>query len=90
LAARPRAFVTQSISSIDNLKEIVKVSKQYRIDVIPCIMCPSKRNEVSAQNIGLDWTSYKDKPENFVREAASLTEKVLLCSPNSLKMVWIL
>ncbi|TLX91128.1 MAG: hypothetical protein E6K97_03005, partial [Thaumarchaeota archaeon] len=37
LAARPRAFVTQSISSIDNLKEIVKVSKRYRIDVIPCI-----------------------------------------------------
>ena len=83
LAARPRAFVTQSISSIDNLKEIVKVSKRYRIDVIPCIMCPSKRNEISAQNIGLDWGSYKEKPENFVREAASLTEKVLLCSPNS-------
>jgi hypothetical protein len=46
-------------------------------------MCPSKRNEISAQNIGLDWASYKEKPENFVREAASLTEKVLLCSPNS-------
>jgi 5,10-methylenetetrahydrofolate reductase len=83
LEARPRAFVTQSISSIDNLKEIVKVSAPYRIDVIPCIMCPSKRNEISAQNIGLDWDSYKEKPENFVRDAASLTKKVLLCSPNS-------
>jgi len=31
----------------------------------------------------LDWGSYKEKPENFIREAASLTEKVLLCSPNS-------
>ena len=83
LEARPRAFVTQSISSIHNLKEIVKMSTPYNIDVIPCIMCPSKRNEISAQKIGLDWKSYKDQPENFVREAAGLTEKVLLCSPNS-------
>jgi 5,10-methylenetetrahydrofolate reductase len=83
LEARPRAFVTQSISSIDNLKEIVKVSAPYRIDVIPCIMSPSKRNEISAQHIGLDWRSYKENPENFVRDAANLTKKVLLCSPNS-------
>ena len=83
LKARPRAFVTQSISSIDSLKDIVKVSAPYRIDVIPCIMCPSKRNEISAQNIGLDWSSYKDKPENFIHEAGNLTKKVLLCSPNS-------
>ena len=83
LEAKPRAFVTQSISNIDNLREIVKVSAPYGIDVIPCIMCPSSRNEISAQNIGLDWHSYKEKPENFIREAASLTKKILLCSPNS-------
>jgi len=83
LKVRPRAFVTQSISSIDSLKDIVKVSIPYGIDVIPCIMCPSKRNEISAQNIGLDWSTYKDKPENFIHEAGNLTNKVLLCSPNS-------
>ena len=83
LEAKPRAFVTQSISNIDNLRDIVKVSAPYGIDVIPCIMCPSSRNEISAQNIGLDWRSYKEKPENFIREAASLTKKILLCSPNS-------
>src|SRR5437867_643129 len=83
LEARPRAFVTQSISSIHNLQEIIKMSAPYGIDVIPCIMCPSKRNEISAQKIGLDWRSYRDEPENFVREAATLTEKILLCSPNS-------
>ncbi len=83
LEARPRAFVTQSISSIDNLQEIIKMSAPYGIDVIPCIMCPSKRNEISAQKIGLDWRSYREEPENFVREAATLTEKILLCSPNS-------
>jgi 5,10-methylenetetrahydrofolate reductase len=83
LEARPRAFVTQSISSIHNLQEIIKMSAPYGIDVIPCIMCPSKRNEISAQKIGLDWRSYRDQPENFVREAATLTEKILLCSPNS-------
>jgi len=83
LEAKPRAFVTQSISNIDNLRDIVKVSAPYGIDVIPCIMCPSSRNEISAQNIGLDWHSYKERPEKFIREAASLTKKILLCSPNS-------
>ena len=83
LEARPRAFVTQSISSINSLKEIIRVSAPYRIDVIPCIMYPSERNELSARNIGLDWDSYKEKPEIFIREAGNLTEKVLLCSPNS-------
>lgn len=83
LEAKPRAFVTQSISSIDNLRDIVKVSAPYGIDVIPCIMCPSSRNEISAQNIGLDWSSYKENPENFIHQAASLTHKILLCSPNS-------
>ena len=83
LEAKPRAFVTQSISNIDNLRGIVKVSAPYGIDVIPCIMCPSSRNEISAQNIGLVWHSYKEMPEKFIREAASLTKKILLCSPNS-------
>jgi 5,10-methylenetetrahydrofolate reductase len=83
LEARPRAFVTQSISSIENLKAIVELSKPYNIDVIPCIMCPSKRNEVSAKNIGLDWSSYVNEPEKFVYNASNLTDKVLLCSPNS-------
>lgn len=83
LEAKPRAFVTQSISNIDNLRGIVKVSAPYGIDVIPCIMCPSSRNEISAQNIGLDLHSYKERPEKFIHEAASLTKKILLCSPNS-------
>lgn len=83
LEARPRAFVTQSISSIENLKAIVNASRPFGIDVIPCIMCPSMRNEVSAKNIGLDWSSYANDPEKFIHEASNLTDKVLLCSPNS-------
>ena len=38
---------------------------------------------MSANNIGLDWGSYEKEPENFIREAGNLTDKVLLCSPNS-------
>ena len=83
LEARPRAFVTQSISSKENLKDIVEFSKPYNIDVIPCIMCPSKRNEVSAKNIGLDWSSYANEPEKFIYDVSNVTDKVLLCSPNS-------
>ena len=83
LEARPRAFITQSINSIEYLRSIVDLAKPYNIDVIPCIMCPSKRNEVSAKNIGLDWNSYVETPEKFVYEASKLTNKILLCSPNS-------
>jgi hypothetical protein len=38
---------------------------------------------MSAKNIGLDWGSYENEPENFIREAGNVTDKVLLCSPNS-------
>ena len=31
----------------------------------------------------MDWGSYEDEPEKFIREAGNLTDKVLLCSPNS-------
>ena len=83
LQAKPNAFVTQSISSIENLRGIVELAIPYGIEVIPCIMCPSSSNKNSALNIGLDWRAYKENPEKFINDAAGLTKKVLLCSPNS-------
>jgi len=46
-------------------------------------LCPSEKNRISAQNIGLDWSAYEKHPVHFISEAAMLSEKVLLCSPNS-------
>ena len=83
LKLRPHAFVTQSISSLTDLRGIVDLASPYGIKIIACILCPSERNRISAQNIGLDWSTYEKHPVQFISEAAKISEKVLLCSPNS-------
>ncbi len=83
LRVKPHAFVTQSISSLADLRSIVDLARPYGIKIIACILCPSEKNRISAQNIGLDWSAYEKHPVHFISEAAMLSEKVLLCSPNS-------
>jgi hypothetical protein len=83
LKSKPHALITQSISSISDLSNIIGFAKPYGINIIPCIMCPSERNLSSAQKIGLDWSSYSSNPLKFIKEAATISHKVLLSSPNS-------
>jgi 5,10-methylenetetrahydrofolate reductase len=83
LKVKPHAFVTQSISSLADLRSIVDLARPYGIKIIACILCPSEKNRISARNIGLDWSAYEKHPVHFISEAAMLSEKVLLCSPNS-------
>ena len=85
LKAKPRALMTQSIRSIADLSEIISLTKKYGIDVIPCVMCPSEKNQISARKIGLNWNSYKDDPVEFIRSVAKLTNKFVLCSPGSFR-----
>jgi 5,10-methylenetetrahydrofolate reductase len=85
LAARPRAFVTQSISSLSDLADIVDLAKQNRIGVTACIMAPSEKNAQSARMIGLDWSDYEKEPAEFVKKAGRLAGSVLLTSPGSFK-----
>ena len=81
--AKPRALITQSIKSIDDLSGIVSFVKKYGIEVIPCVMCPSEKNQISARKIGLNWDHYKDTPVEFIRSVSNFTNKFILCSPAS-------
>lgn len=83
LLAKPHSFVTQSISSLSDLGEIVDIAKPHGITVAAVIMVPSEKNRQSASIIGLDWSEYENEPADFVRKAARIADRVLLTSPNS-------
>jgi 5,10-methylenetetrahydrofolate reductase len=84
--ARPRAFVTQSISSLSNLNDIIHIARSNNIKVVACIMVPADKNMLSARKIGLDWTEYEKNPIDFVREAGKAADEVTLTSPGSFKV----
>ncbi|HEV8405124.1 MAG TPA: hypothetical protein VGQ13_04365, partial [Nitrososphaera sp.] len=83
LEARPHSLVTQSISSLSDLGEIVDLAKPYGIRVAAVVMVPVEKNRQSASVIGLDWSEYEKNPTDFVRGAARTADSVLLTSPNS-------
>jgi len=83
IEARPSAFVTQSISSLADLGQIVDLAKSHNILVVACIMVPSKKNQSSAERIGLDWKEYQNNAVDFILQAGNLASEVLLTSPNS-------
>lgn len=83
LDARPHALVTQSISSLSDLGEIVDLARPHGIKVVACIMVPSEKNARSAAMIGLDWSGYQKEPVEFVKKSGRLAGSVLLTSPNS-------
>jgi 5,10-methylenetetrahydrofolate reductase len=81
--AKPRAFVTQSISSLSNLDDIIRIAKSNKIKVVACIMIPADKNLFSARKIGLDWTEYEKNPIDFVCQAGKAADEVTLTSPGS-------
>jgi hypothetical protein len=81
--AKPRAFVTQSISSLSDLDDIIRIAKSNKIKVVACIMIPADKNLFSARKIGLDWTEYEKNPIDFVRQAGKAADEVTLTSPGS-------
>ena len=83
LEVRPHSFVTQSISSLSDLGEIIDIAKPYGIKITAVVMVPSEKNRQSASLIGLDWSEYHSNPVDFVRQAAKMADRVLLTSPNS-------
>ena len=83
LAAKPHSLVTQSISSLSDLGEILDLAKPHGIKVAAVVMVPSEKNRQSASLIGLDWSEYEKNPADFVKNAARMADRVLLTSPNS-------
>jgi 5,10-methylenetetrahydrofolate reductase len=81
--AEPYGFITQSISSLDQLQKIVDSVKSHGIKIMPCIMVPSPKNKESADMIDLDWSRYEKDTDSFVKQAHDMCGEVLVTSPNS-------
>ena len=85
IEAEPRGFVTQVVSSLDQVTRIVDKLKPQGFRIIPCILLPSEKNTKSAQMLKLDWTNYSKDPIGFIREAHKVAGDILLSSPNDFK-----
>lgn len=81
--AKPYGFITQSISSLHDLRNIVDHAKSNNIRVTSTIMVPSLKNEESAKMIDLDWKEYENDVYSFIKQAHSMCGEVLLTSPKS-------
>jgi 5,10-methylenetetrahydrofolate reductase len=86
IEAKPYSLVTQLISSLSDLGEIVDIAKSFKIKVVACVMVPSDKNRRSADIIGLDWKEYEKNPVDFIKAASTLADEVLISSPNNFRM----
>jgi 5,10-methylenetetrahydrofolate reductase len=81
--SKPHGFVTQSINSIEEIRDLKELMKPNHIKLIPCIMVPSVKNERAATTIGLDWSEYQSNFLEFLKEVWKETDHILITSPNS-------
>ena len=82
IEAQPKGFVTQVISSIDQVTNIVDKLRPQGFDIIPCILLASDLNQKSAKMLNLDWSGYSKDMAGFVKEVHKIAGNVLLSSPN--------
>jgi len=85
IEAQPRGFVTQVISSLDQITRIVDKLKPQGFRIIPCILLPSEKNLKSAKILNLDWSNYSKDVISFIKEAHKISGNVLISSPNDFK-----
>ena len=69
--------VIQNIKQAQNLSENLK-----EFSIIPIILFPSEKNEKSAKFLQLDFSSYNQTFEEFVKKIHEITGDVLITSPN--------
>ena len=85
IEAEPKGFVTQVISSVDQITSIVDRLKPQGFMIIPCVLLASERNLNSAKMLNLDWSNYNKDVLGFIREVNKIAGNVLLSSPNDFK-----
>ncbi|MGH9998882.1 MAG: 5,10-methenyltetrahydrofolate synthetase [Nitrosopumilaceae archaeon] len=85
IEAQPRGFVTQVVSSLEQITRIVDKLKPQGFRIIPCILLPSEKNARSAKMLNLDWINYSNDVVGFIKEAQRVAGDVLLSSPNDFK-----
>jgi hypothetical protein len=82
IQSNPYGLITQSINSIEEVRNLKRVLEPYSIKLIPCIMIPSEKNDKAAKMIGLNWDEYKNDVLEFFFKIAKLVGQVLITSPN--------
>jgi len=82
IEAQPKGFVTQVISSVDQVKRIADKLKPQGFRIIPCVLLASELNQKSAKKLNLDWSNYSKDVVGFVKEVNKIAGNVLLSSPN--------
>jgi 5,10-methylenetetrahydrofolate reductase len=85
IEAQPKGFVTQVISSVDQVTKIVDKLKPQGFKVVPCVLLASERNLKSAKMLNLDWSGYSKDVIGFVKEVNKIARNVLISSPNDFK-----
>ena len=83
--ARPTGFFTQVIHSKDQIEKITDNLKPNGFKIIPCLLFPSQNNLKSAEFLKIDWSAYKENMIGFINEIHSITNDVLITSPNDFK-----
>jgi len=82
IEAQPKGFVTQVISSIDQVTRMVDKLKPQGFRIIPCVLVASEKNLKSAQMLKLDWSEYSKDLAGFVKQVDKIAGNVLISSPN--------
>ena len=82
IEAQPKGFVTQVISSIDQVTRMVDTLKPQGFKIIPCVLLASEKNTKSAQMLNLDWSGYNKDMAEFVKQIDKIAGNVLISSPN--------
>ncbi len=85
IEAQPKGFVTQVISSTDQVERIVDKLKPQGFRIIPCVLLASELNQKSAKMLKLDWSGYSKDIVGFVKGVHKIADNVLLSSPNDFK-----
>jgi 5,10-methylenetetrahydrofolate reductase len=82
IEAQPKGFVTQVISSIDQVTRMTDKLKPQGFKIIPCVLLSSEKNAKSAQMLNLDWSEYSKDLAGFVKQVNETAGNVLISSPN--------
>ena len=82
IEAQPKGFVTQVISSINQVTRMVDILKPQGFKIIPCVLLSSEKNTKSAQMLNLDWSEYSKDIVGFVKQIDRIAGNVLISSPN--------
>ncbi len=80
LEANPKGFMTQVIQNPEQVQNLSDNLKGF--SVIPIILFPSEKNQKSAKFLNLDFSSYSQGFEEFVKKVHNITGDVLITSPS--------